>query len=481
MLEKYQEIDLFHDLSTKVTASLDLRSIAQLVMEEAQKLIPSTRGAILLLDRKTERMEVLWEVGPVCFLEAPLTLDKTTVASLLELSRDEIVNDISLDSRFINAQTSLCSLICVPLMTKEEVIGAIVVGSDTCITYSTEAAKLLTMLALQTAGAIEKALLYEQSCIAANTAQEQAQQLQRTVYELQQTQTKLLQSEKMSSLGQLVADVAHDINNPITCIGGNLGHAKSYTHDLLRLLHLYQQYYPQPVPEIEVLTEELDLEFVIDDLASLMSSMHSSVERIRDLVLSLRNFSRLDQREMTSIDVHEGLDSTLLILSSRLKPSGKRPAIQVIKQYGELPPIKGYANQLGQVFMNVIANAIDVLEDKPGPSVITICTSLSSEQSMLLCQQDSQITDLNDAALTVLKQSVNIFISDNGLGMDDGVRLRLFEPYFTTKPIGKGTGLGLSISHQIIAKHGGLLQCFSQPGQGTTFWIQLPTKLSDSL
>jgi len=465
LLEKYKEIDILHDISTQVTTSLDLRELAQLVLEEARKLIQSTNGSIMLLN-STGRLEILWEYGQICHLDEPRILGQGIVGVILQSGRGEIVNDVFCDPRFTHSQTSIRSLICVPLKTTRQVIGAIAISSQTPTTYSTQDLKLLTMLALQTAVAIEKALLYQQNCSALQLAQEQTQQLQRTLYELQQTQTQLIQSEKMSSLGQLVADIAHEINNPINYVSGNLSHAQRYTKEILHLLQLYQKHYPQPVSEIQAELNALDLEFLVEDLTNLLSSMLLGVGRIRQMGLSLRNFSRLDQAEMKPIDIHEGIESTLLILQSRLKPKDRNLGIQVIKEYGNIPLVEGYANQINQVLMNIIANAIDALEEM-------------GFQSLRRTPKDGKGEEFQNPQIHISTQRldsnwVKIQIADNGPGILESVQKRLFEPFFTTKPSGKGTGLGLSISSQIIEKHGGLLQCLSLPGGGTTFCIEIP-------
>jgi signal transduction histidine kinase len=463
LLDKYEEIDLFQDLSTQVTASLDVKEIARLVIEEAKNLIKSTSGAILLLDENTSWLKILWEYGQIDSWAEPLKLGQGIVGTILQSGEGEILNNVSTDPRFIHLPARINSLICVPLISKKKMIGAIVMCSETPTTYSTKDDKLLSILALQVAGAIEKALLYEQSCTAAKVAQEQAQQLQRTLFELQQTQTKLIQSEKMSSLGNLVAEVAHDINNPINYVSGNLSHIQQYTHELLNLLQLYQQHYSQPGLEIQAVLDNLDLEFLIEDLNKILSSMNLGVGRMRQLALSLRNFSRLDQVEMKPVDIHEGIDSTLLILQSRLKPKQKNLGIQIIKEYGNIPLVEGYANQLNQVFMNLIANAIDALEE-----------SMISCQWPIIVEKTTNNFQIRISTELVNSNLLKIQINDNGPGIPENLKERLFEPFFTTKPTGKGTGLGLSISHQIIEKHGGLLRCFSQPGEGTTFCIEIP-------
>ncbi|BAY21242.1 two-component sensor histidine kinase [Calothrix sp. NIES-2100] len=463
LLDKYEEIDLFQDLSTQVTASLDVKEIAQLVIEEARNLIRSTSGAILWLDDNTGGLKILWGYGPVDTWGEPLKLGQGIVGTILQSGEGEIVNNVSSNPRFINCAARVSSLICVPLTSKKQLMGAIVMGNETPIAYSTKDWKLLSILALQAAGAIDKALLYNQSCAAAQLAQEQAQQLQRTLFELQQTQTKLIQSEKMSSLGNLVAEVAHDINNPINYVSGNLSHIQQYTQELLNLLQLYQQQYSPPVSEIQAVLENLDVEFLIEDLNKILSSMILGVGRMRQLALSLRNFSRLDQVEMKPVDIHEGIDSTLLILQSRLKPKQKNLGIQIVKEYGNIPLVEGYANQLNQVFMNLIANAIDALEE-----------SMISCQWPIVAGKTTNNFQLRISTELVNSNWLKIKITDNGPGIPESLQERLFEPFFTTKPSGKGTGLGLSISHQIIEKHGGFLRCLSQPGEGTTFCIEIP-------
>ena len=286
-------------------------------------------------------------------------------------------------------------------------------------------------------------------------------QLEQTLRELQQTQAQLIQTEKMSSLGQLVAGVAHEINNPVNFIYGNLTHTHEYIKDLLNLVQLYQEYYPDPAPAVQEEILAIDFDFLSQDLPKMLSSMKVGAERIRQIVLSLRNFSRLDEAEMKAVDIHEGLDNTLLILQNRLKAKPEYPGILLIKEYGNLPLVECYAGQLNQVFMNILTNAIDALDE-------------------LKLRQD--IKDIKNYRSTIRirtellnSEQVVIRIADNGVGMTEAVCHRLFDPFFTTKPVGQGTGLGMSISYSIvIEKHGGQLQCFSAPGQGAEFVIQIP-------
>jgi signal transduction histidine kinase len=273
---------------------------------------------------------------------------------------------------------------------------------------------------------------------------------------------QLIQSEKMSALGQLVAGVAHEINNPISFLNGSINNGRDYVQDLLNHLALYQQYYPSPVSPIQDHANDIDLEYICEDLPQLLNSMQGATDRIKSISTSLRTFSRADTEYKVSANLHEGIDSTLLILKYRLKANANRPAIEVITDYGEIPPIDCFPGQLNQVFMNILANAIDMFDElaqgrsfkelEVNPQRITISTTLVSDQ-------------------------VQIAIQDNGKGMSAEVKSRIFDHLFTTKSVGKGTGLGLAIAQQIVVdKHGGSLTVESEPGQGAEFRIQLPIK-----
>lgn len=303
--------------------------------------------------------------------------------------------------------------------------------------------------------------LAEQNQLLEQRVEERTAELNRTIIDLQQAQVQLVQSEKMSSLGQLVAGIAHEINNPVNFIYGNLVYAKDYAENILEILQLYQAKYPQLDEDMADRIEAFELDFLMEDFPRIINSMQVGADRIREIVMSLKKFSRTDESDIKAVDIHDGLDSTLMILHNKIKAKSDRPEIQVAKDYGDLPLVECYPGQLNQVFMNLLANAIDAIEDygtqktrkelKANPGTITVCTeALGSEW-------------------------VRISIGDNAMGMTEEVRSRIFNPFFTTKPVGKGTGMGLAISYSIIVeKHGGKLECFSQVGKGTEFIIQIP-------
>lgn len=286
-------------------------------------------------------------------------------------------------------------------------------------------------------------------------------ELTQTLQRLQQAQIQLIQTEKMSSLGEMVAGIAHEINNPITFVKCNIEYVKEYSSNILKLIENYQLNYPQPPEDIQLQIEAIDLQFIQEDFIKILKSIEIGTDRVEKIVKSLRNFSRLDEAEIKAVDIHEGIDGTLMILSHRLKATDKQPEISIIKEYSLLPLVECYPGLLNQVFMNILANAIDALHEynlqrtseeiKNNPSVIRICTHQ-------------------------LNQSwIQIRIIDNGIGIPENIRDKLFDPFFTTKPVGKGTGLGLSISYQIIVeKHSGKLYYNSTEYKGIEFIIEIP-------
>ncbi|MEC4804686.1 MAG: ATP-binding protein [Jaaginema sp. PMC 1079.18] len=356
-------------------------------------------------------------------------------------------------------ELQITSFFMLPLQTRSGHLGAIACSSSHGEhPWSDREVELLQGVVDQLALAIDQAELFAQTRATALAAQTQAQQLQLALQELKRTQSQLIQTEKMSSLGQMIAGIAHEINNPMNFISGNLSYTSEYVNDVLELLKLYQESYPQPTKDIDDFTEEIDLDFILEDLPKTLASMQIGAERIQQIVLSLRNFSRLDQAEMKPVDIHEGIDSTLLILHNRIKAKSSRRELEIIKDYGNLPKVDCYAGQLNQVFMNLLSNSIDALEPQ----------ALDSE---------APTPKIHIRTALLANDWVEIKIGDNGPGMTEKTINHIFDPFFTTKPVGKGTGLGLSISYQIVVeKHRGKISCTSGIGKGTEFSILIPAE-----
>jgi two-component system, NtrC family, sensor kinase len=293
--------------------------------------------------------------------------------------------------------------------------------------------------------------------------QQQTTQLTQALSNLKQAQVQLVQSEKMSSLGQMMAGIAHEINNPVTFIYSNLVPAEEHVKDLLNFIDLYQQCHPQAHPQIQEWMEDVDIDYVKADLPKLMSSLKLGSERIRQLVVSLNKFSRLDELKTGLVDVHEGIDSTLLILQHRLKPRPGHPGIHIVRDYAQLPHVECYPGQLNQVFMNIFSNAIDALEQR---DLERSLHDIQTHPSQIFIRTED-----------LANEAIAIHIADNADGIEESLCSQMFEPFFTTKPVGKGTGLGLSISYDIVTqKHGGKIYCQSQVGVGTEFTIQIPVQ-----
>ncbi|HIK07986.1 MAG TPA: GAF domain-containing protein [Trichormus sp. M33_DOE_039] len=347
----------------------------------------------------------------------------------------------------------------VPIRQGEQLWGLLVAYQNSQPRYwKDEEINLLAQVGVQLGIAIQQAELLEQT-------KRQTLELTQAVHELKQTQARLIQGEKMAGLGQLLAGVAHEINNPVSFIFGNLIHLSEYTQAILKILQLYRQNESQ-FPDIQKEIESMELEFIIEDFPKTIDSMKIGAERIRQIVLSLKTFSRTDETELKAVDIHEGLDSTLLILGHRLKDNNHRPAIEIIKEYGQLPLIECYAAQLNQVFMNILCNSIDALEEK----FTTIW-----RKNLELSKTCPIVPLIIWISTKVTNHNILIKIADNGFGIPKEISSNIFDPFFTTKDAGKGTGLGLSISYQIVVeKHHGQIQCLSKPGEGTEFLIEIP-------
>jgi two-component system, NtrC family, sensor kinase len=471
---------LLFGLANQIRNSLDLNTILDTAVQEIRHLL-NIDGCHFLwcwLEGKQASLMVTHEAcnpGTKSFLgECPTQYLPGLVKQIRKLEALRI-NDVSTANLDSEMQTflgnDLNSGLLLPLKTKTGQLGAIVCSHYHVRVWSDQEVELLQAVVDQLAIAIEHAELFAKTRATALAAQTQARQLEFALQDLQQTESHLLQSEKMASLGQMVAGIAHEINNPVSFITGNLSHANTYIQELLKLVYHYQQYYPNPHPVLQEYIEEIDVEFLLEDLPKILASMQIGSDRIHEIVLSLKNFSRVDEAQMNPVNLHEGLDSTILILHNRLKPSGNNPGIMIVKEYGDLPLVECHYGQINQVFMNIISNAIDALENHPEPTKnITISTSVCQQNLEQDCFENTS-TCQNSAPAN----SVIIRIRDNGIGMTPTVIEHLFDPFFTTKPVGKGTGLGLSISHQIIVeKHGGILKCLSEPEKGTEFWIQIP-------
>ena len=353
-------------------------------------------------------------------------------------------------------------------------------GSDELAQIAAAFNKMATWIQTNTEQLHQTLELKEALAIAAVS---QTQNLEQTLQELRKTQAQLIQTEKMSSLGQMVAGVAHEINNPVNFIHGNLTHVTEYTNSLFNLIDLYHQRYPDDSIMQEYL-EDIDLEFMSEDLPKILNSMKIGTNRIREIVMTLRNFSRLDEADMKPVNIHEGIDSTLLILNDRLKAKGDNPAINVIKEYGNLPEIECYAGQLNQVFMNILTNAIDALHEYDKERELkqaSLALMGLTPQAKALIKTINQPNNITIKTQVFNSDWVTISIHNNGLGISQHTIDKLFDPFFTTKPVGQGTGLGLSISYQIVVdKHHGSLTCISEPDKGVEFLIKIPIKQSST-
>ena len=465
--ELAQREALINSISTQIRESLELMPILQTTVQVVRTQLATDRvvvyrfghnwiGEVVVEDVADAWQSTLGEVGiDNCFPSGH--------ADYYESGRVRAIDDIyqagfnDCHVEYLERLQVKASLI-VPILLKKKLWGLLIAHECSKFRYWTGGEiELLISLAGQAGIAIGQADLYRQATENALHARQQAENLEATLAELQHTQTQLVQTEKMSSLGQLVAGVAHEINNPVSFINGNISHAWEYTRDLLELIELYQGTYPVPPQQVTNLIQKIDLDFLAEDFPKLLESMRIGAERIKSIVNSLRTFSRTDEADIKAVDIHEGLESTLMILQHRLKANGHRPEVELRRFYGSLPFVECYAGKLNQVFMNLISNAIDALEEQMDTG--------SQQRPPEICIMTERIT-LNQVRVT---------IADNGPGIQEAVKQRIFEPFYTTKPIGKGTGIGLSISYQVVTEqHHGTLECESQLGQGSAFHITIP-------
>ncbi|BAY20473.1 GAF sensor signal transduction histidine kinase [Calothrix sp. NIES-2100] len=466
---------ILFDLVVKIRESLDLETIFSTIVQEVRRSLTGDRVGIFRFDSDVNfcsgefiAEDVLPQFNSALAVKMQDYCFGDQFAPQYRQGQMQVISDVnSIDSKVphldVIERFQVKAEIIVPLMEGDELWGLLCIHQCTHARNWEQAEwEFASQVAAQISVALRQANLFQQSSLLGQT-REEANQLAQALNELRTAQMQIIHAEKMASLGQLVAGVAHEINNPINFIHGNLEHAHQYTQELLRCVELYRQHHPYAASEIQEFWRKAEIEFLFDDLPKLFQSMQVGTDRIRDIVTSLRNFSRLDEAELKQANIHEGIDSTLMILQHRLKPSTDKQTIHVSREYDSLPLVECYPGQLNQVFMNLLSNAIDALEERNArlspevvaakPSAIRISTSVFN------------------------KDWISIRIADNGLGMDEKVLSRLFDPFFTTKAVGKGTGLGLSISYQIVTeKHHGKIYCQSELGKGTDFVVELPIR-----
>lgn len=498
---------LLNRLSTRIRNSLDVDTILETTVLEIRQLLRIDRCQFIRYH--TEQTPAYWKVvtedreSQLPDLTDCYWADTNAVLTQqilhLDIVRIDTVETVS-DPLLQEFMRSLDyqSLLLIPLETPSGITG-IISCSHTQETrpWTDNEVELLQAVISQLLMALQQAELYAASCRATEHARKQAAQLSKALHNLQRTQSQLIQSEKMSSLGQLVAGIAHEINNPVNFIYGNLIYAQEYYQDLIALVQLYRTAYPNPPAVIKERIDSIDLDFILTDFAKLQYSMKVGAERIREIVQSLRTFSRLDESGRKTIDIHSGIESALMILQYRLKENPGAAGICVIKEYENLPPVDCWPGQLNQVFMNILTNAIDAIEDKENcdssqteaefskdtvlfSPTITIRTGLSQADSAHPSITDSLTEEQSRGEMDNYQPDnpyVFIRIADNGIGMSPQTQKRLFDPFFTTKPVGLGTGLGLAVSYQIVVeKHGGKLWCNSTPEQGAEFVVEIPIR-----
>lgn len=460
---------LINRISTQIRDSLELIPILQTTVQAVRCQLETDRvvvyrcesnqtGEIVVEDFHPEWPSVLHKVDVgCCFIEKLPTQAATTTTLAIDNIYDGNLNDRTI--QYLE-DLQVKGILVAPIFLKKKRWGVLMAHECKAPrSWKSHEIELMTALSGQAGLAIGQADLYRQATENAAHARQQAKDLEAALIELQQTQAKLVQTEKMSSLGQLVAGVAHEINNPVSFIDGNILHASEYTQDLLKLTAHYRAMYPHPPETLARLIEEVDLDFLAQDFPKLLESMRIGAERIKKIVTSLRTFSRMDEAEIKAVNIHDGLDSTVMILQHRLKSNGDRPHIRLSRRYGQLPLVECYAGKLNQVFMNLISNAVDAIEEH-----------IDSDQF-------TQPPEISITTQYLPSDKAQITIADNGPGISPENRKRIFEPFYTTKPVGKGTGIGLSISYQIVTEsHLGTLECDSELGEGTQFHITIPVQ-----
>ena len=448
-------------LSSEIQLEQLLTKLLQVVMENAG----AQKAALVVLQQENLVIEAVATINEgVTLLSVPLSTSEDipiTLVNFVKRSLKTVVldnataqTDFIADPYFMQQQPK--SVLCTPILNQGKIIGLLYLENPlTIAAFTRDRIEVIQLLCAQAAISLENARLYQEY-------QNYAHQLERSLQELEQAQLQMVQNEKMATLGNLVAGVAHEINNPIGFLEGSLHNAEEYTQDLLAYIQVFKEHHPTPAIAVIEHGEEIDLEFLIEDLPKLVSSMKVASQKIKDISTSLRTFSRADTAEKVACNLHEGIESTLLILKYRLKANEKRPAIEVITEYGKLPPVKCFLGQLNQVFMNILANAIDALDASiEGRSFAEVQT----DHQQILIQTEVSSDE----------QTVIIRMKDSGQGMAEEIRTRIFDRLFTTKEVGKGTGLGLAIARQIVEEtHDGSLICNSVLGEGTEFVIEIP-------
>ncbi|GAB1538457.1 hypothetical protein NUACC21_11190 [Scytonema sp. NUACC21] len=466
---------ILFDLVVKIRESLDLETIFNTTVHEVRRALKADRVAIFQFEPDVDPCsgefiaeDVLPKFDSALSIKVQDHYFGNHFLPQYRQGKVQVISDVNcvgpkVPHIEVIERFQVKAQILVPLMEGDELWGLLCIHQCTCPRpWQEDEVEFVTQVSAQLSVALLQANLFQQSSLLGQTRKE-ANQLAQALTELRTAQIQIIQAEKMASLGQLVAGVAHEINNPINFIHGNLEHAHQYTQNLLNCVKLYTHYHADTTPEIREFLKQAEIEFLFDDLPKLFQSMKVGTERVRGIVTSLRNFSRLDEADFKAANIHEGIDSTLMILQHRLSSSSGSPIIHVKKDYDRLPLIECYPGQLNQVFMNLLSNAIDALEERntqatpeaiaANPSQIRISTSMLN----------------NDW--------ISIRITDNGLGIDEKLISRIFDPFFTTKSVGKGTGLGLSISYKIVTdKHNGKIYCQSELGKGTEFIIELPIR-----